>query len=240
MFFFRNPIPEEETQGFKPIHRTVPGTAMHNCRLCARPGEQDETLLFPCDCDEPIHPRCLEQWRRTHANQRAFWVCEECDTPYAVAPPRLDARSCCASYCFNKHHHGVALMIATGCFVVVAATELCLGKSWRVQLHWLPMALIVWLITDLNLVAMLLPYMGRRRLTFGRLAHMLFFAFIAMLLLCLAVLTLSVSITGAIYLTFLIEYGFVAILLISMDMNAVQVAPFPQEYHRGNDVVIEL
>jgi hypothetical protein len=56
------------------------------CRVCLSGREETaEELIRPCDCNDPIHPSCLDKWRSTGINPTAMTHCSVCKTPLATA-----------------------------------------------------------------------------------------------------------------------------------------------------------
>ena len=68
--------------------RTAAGATAPDERPCCRICMGDEGALFiPCQCTGSmayVHPECLAEWRRTAANSRAFYACEQCGTEYKI------------------------------------------------------------------------------------------------------------------------------------------------------------
>ena len=55
------------------------------CRICLE-DQSEGRLICPCQCKgsiQYVHVHCLEQWRRSSANPRSFYQCDQCCYHYS-------------------------------------------------------------------------------------------------------------------------------------------------------------
>jgi hypothetical protein len=55
------------------------------CRICLETEENMDELINPCLCDGTskwVHRKCLNEWRETNTNSRAYTNCMECNYEY--------------------------------------------------------------------------------------------------------------------------------------------------------------
>eukprot|EP00936_MAST-01D_sp_MAST-1D-sp1_P002910 g2910.t1 len=120
------------------------GDAEHapQCRICFDDAETAETgrLFRPCSCRGSmawVHVECLDKWRKSSANPRAFFRCEQCLYEYrfgrafsAYGPDRLSLARFLSGR-FAVHILSVAVLLAlvfVGGFV---------AKAFDPKLTWL-------------------------------------------------------------------------------------------------------
>lgn len=60
---------------------------MDTCRICldaCAPVEEGNDLFYPCRCQAPVHPRCLDAWRTAGMNPANLTRCEVCQYHYRL------------------------------------------------------------------------------------------------------------------------------------------------------------
>ena len=76
------------------------------CRICLEVEENMDELISPCLCDGTskwVHRSCLNEWRNTNTESRAYSNCMECNYEYKfslIYPEEkyLLKDSCCLKY----------------------------------------------------------------------------------------------------------------------------------------------
>ena len=56
------------------------------CRICYEyiDIEQNSELIYPCNCNLPVHEKCLIKWIKNRPNNQTKLTCEVCNKIYSI------------------------------------------------------------------------------------------------------------------------------------------------------------
>ena len=212
---------------------------MNCCSICGDVSEQDEYFVSACDCEIITHKKCLDKWRINHINKDLFWICNDCNSPYSIPPPKIPLYIQIIHYLNIYCQYKFVIPLYIICLILTIIIQIIMKwSSWKLNINIIEFSLLTICITLFEVILWLffskywctLKYIkefGTKKI-FG-------FILGSTILISLSTIMLNFNIIYSIFLYFCLFYTQTIIMLYSVKILNFRIAKYPNIY-MGNDI----